>query len=365
MKANRTMQLTELGFDPFFEATAAEYRDKQLSPARITREDRERFGAITEHGELTLTLSGRFRHNAVRRSDFPAVGDWVMIEPVDANAGVIHAVLPRRSSFSRQMIGIGERAEEQILAANIDTVFILMGLDGNYNLRRVERYVTLAWESGATPVIILNKADLCEDSDARVDQVQSVAVGVDVYAISALEQDGLEALQSYLGNGKTVALLGSSGVGKSTLVNALLGEKRMATQQVSDDSARGRHTTVHRQMLPLPNGGLLIDTPGLRGMKIWADEDAVAKTFEDIESLAEHCKFKDCKHESEPNCAVKAAIDSGDLDSSRFESYKKQMRELQYLARREDKTLQQIERDKWKKIHLSMRERYKIEGKKK
>lgn len=359
------MQLSELGFTPFFEATAAEYRDKQLLPARIAREDRERFGALSASGELSLTLSGRFRHHASRRSDLPAVGDWVMYEPVDDKSGVIHAVLPRRSQFSRQMVGVGEKAEQQILAANIDTVFILMGLDGNYNLRRVERYVTLAWESGATPVIILNKADLCEDRDERVDEVQTVAVGVNVHAISALEHEGLEALRPYLGKGKTVALLGSSGVGKSTLVNALSGEERMATQEVSDDSARGRHTTVHRQLLALPNGSLLIDTPGLRGMKIWADEESVGKTFEDIESLAAHCRFKDCQHNTEPGCAVKQALEESELDSGRFESYLKQKKELQYLARREDRTLQQIEKDKWKKIHASMRERYKIEGKRK
>lgn len=360
------MELSKLGFSSHFADIVKTLPPTEAVPARIVREDRSQYLAYCERGEIVLKLAGRLRHEAAVRSDHPAIGDWVLAEvPASDGVGIIQSILPRRSAFARQMVGVGERAEAHVLAANIDTVFVVMGLDGNYNLRRAERYITLTWEAGAVPVIVLNKADLADDLELILDEVAEIALGVDVVAISAVTRDGLEGLAPYLQEGNTVALLGSSGVGKSTLVNALLGEERMATGAVREFDSKGRHTTTHRQLFVLPSGGLLIDTPGMRGLLLWADEESVGKTFEEIETLAAACKFADCAHESEPGCAVKAAIAAGQLPAKRFESYSKQKRELQYLARRQDRTLQQIEKDKWKKIHLSMRERYKWEGKNK
>jgi ribosome biogenesis GTPase len=358
------MELSKLGFTSHFENHLSALQPGTAAPARIVREDRSQYLAVCSRGEIALKLAGRLRHQTTIRAERPAVGDWVLAElPESDGVGIIQSILPRRSAFTRQLVGVGERAEAHVLAANIDTVFIVMGLDGNYNLRRAERYITLTWESGAVPVLVLNKSDLAENLDTVLDEVAEIAMGVDVVAISAIERDGFEGIAPYLQEGKTVALLGSSGVGKSTIVNVLLGEERMATGPVSEFESKGRHTTTHRQLFVLPTGGLLIDTPGLRGMLLWADDDSVAKTFEDIEALAANCKFADCTHQTEPGCAVKAAIAEGSLPPKRFESYNKQKKELQYLARRQDKTLQILERDKWKKIHMSIRELYKREGK--
>ena len=358
------MNLQGLGYTTDFEREFTRIADGNgdLVPARIVREDRERFTAVTETGDVTLQLSGRFRHLTDRREDFPAVGDWVAAIASDDSTGIIQQVLPRKSSFRRQMVGTGERAEAQVIAANVDTVFLVSGLDRDFNLRRIERYLTIAWDSGATPVIVLNKADLADDLDSIIADTGSVAIGVDILAISAAQQSGIEQLTRYLRPGRTVALLGSSGVGKSTIVNALCGEQRMATRAVREDDQRGRHTTTHRELIMLPSGGLLIDTPGLRELQLWGDEDGLSRTFDDVESIAAGCKFRDCTHDSEPGCAVMAALADGSLDRGRWESYQKQQRELRFLARKQDRTLQQLEKDKWKKIHTQMRERYKKLG---
>ncbi|HEX2974077.1 MAG TPA: ribosome small subunit-dependent GTPase A, partial [Tepidisphaeraceae bacterium] len=290
------------------------------------------------------------RHQATRRSDLPAVGDWVAIEPrPQERTATIHAVLPRKSQFSRKVAGTV--TDEQIVAANVETIFLVIGLDGDFNVRRLERYLTPAWDSGANPVILLSKADVSDEVAARIAEVESIAMGVPVHAISAVEHRGLDALEAYLKSGQTVALLGSSGVGKSTLINALLGSEHQRVQSVSDHQSRGRHTTTHRELILLPTGGILIDTPGMRELQLWDDSQSLSSTFDDIEQLAQQCRFRDCQHNSEPGCAVQRALEQGQLDPGRYENYRKLQKELQFLAARQDHQASLIEKAKWKKIH--------------
>jgi ribosome biogenesis GTPase len=280
-------------------------------------------------------VRGKLRFEAGSNGNMPAVGDWVVVKPLDGEArAVIHGVLPRRTAFLRKVAWV--KTESQVLAANVDIVFLVMGLAKNFNLRRLERYLTLAWESGARPVVLLNKADLCDDVEAKVEEVGTVAFGVPTHAISAKDGVGLEAVAEHLEAGKTAALLGSSGVGKSTLINRLLGSERQETGEVREADGRGRHVTTSRELVSLPGGGLVIDTPGMRELQMWADGDSLKESFDDIEALAEGCRFRDCSHESEPGCAVKNAIEEGELEDKRFSSYKKIKRELDVLAIRKD-----------------------------
>lgn len=349
------MDLTDFGFDNGWESLMAPHRPNGLVPARVVRQHRERCGLITPDGELTGLVSGRFRHTAADHSNYPAVGDWVAVEPSGDNLALIHAILPRRSAFTRKVAG--ELTEAQVVAANIDTVFLVTGLDGNFNVRRIERYLTTAWNSGASPVIVLNKADLRDDLDDLLAEVELVALGTPVVALSALDGAGIDALRPHLAPGRTAALLGSSGVGKSTLINRLLGEERLRTQEVSDDAARGRHTTTHRELIRLPDGALLIDTPGMRELQLWADDDSLARAFDDIEALAAECRFADCSHESEPGCAVRAAVADGSLDTDRLESYFKQRRELAFLNRKQDVRARRESDKAWgRKMHQYMKE---------
>ncbi len=328
------MDLNALGWHPFFSRPFDALDDDTLTPARVARQDRERYVVLADDGAYGARVTGKMRSAARTRADFPAVGDWVAVRTrPDEGAATIHALLPRRSSFARKVAG--ETTEEQVVAANVDTVFLVSGLDGDFNLRRIERYVTLAWNSGALPVIVLNKADLCDDPQARLDEVAAVAMGVDLHLVSAASGAGLDALGAYLRPGTTVALLGSSGVGKSTLVNHLLGAERMKTGAVREDDSRGRHVTTHRELMPLPGGGLVIDTPGMRELQLWADEDSLQGAFADVEALAAQCRFRDCSHEAEPGCAVRDALEDGTLPEARFQSYLKLKRELAYLARRQ------------------------------
>jgi ribosome biogenesis GTPase len=346
--------LESLGWNAHFAAAFAPHAEAGLEPARVAREDRERYLVLAAWGERIAEVSGRLRHASGRRLEFPAVGDWVAVRaPAGDGVAAIHALLPRTSVFIRK--SAGDTTDEQVVAANVDAVFLLSGLDGDFNVRRIERYVTAAWESGATPVVVLNKADLVSDLDAVLAEVATAAPGVPVVVLSALEGRGLEALAPWLGPGRTVALLGSSGVGKSTLVNALLGEERQATRAVREDDARGRHTTTRRELLRLPGGALLVDTPGMRELQLWAGEESLAGTFPEVEALAAGCRYRDCRHDSEPGCAVQEALGAGALDPARFESWRKLQKELRWLAIRQDERARAEEEARWKAIHKSMK----------
>lgn len=353
------MNLTKLGgWSTTCEQAFAPWAKADFEVGRVALEHRGAYRLLTLDGELAAEVAGQFRHQTEDIQTFPAVGDWVVMQRQDEGAhAIIHAVLPRKSEFVRQ--AAGGKTEGQVVAANVDTVFLVCGLDGDFNLRRIERYLVAAWESRAVPVIVLNKADTCTALDELVDQVKSIALGVSLYAVSAATGAGLEQLEPYLELGQTVALIGSSGVGKSTLANHFLGSPQQTTQAVRDDDSRGRHTTTGRQLLPLPSGALLIDTPGMRELQLWTTSEGLEATFADIEALAADCRFRDCRHQGEPGCAVEAAIAAGDLNRDRLHSYHKLQREQQWIDQRQDTRAAINSKRRWKTIHKAMRDRHK------
>jgi ribosome biogenesis GTPase len=346
--------LETFGWDDQWATHFAPFFDLGYKPARVTCEYREAYDVVAESGELRAEISGRFRHEHPAHAQWPAAGDWVAIAPrPDEGTATIHAVLPRRSRFSRE--AAGDRTQEQIVAANVDIVFLVTSLDGDFNIRRIERYLTVAWDSGARPVIVLNKADVCSDVAGHVSEVETIAIGTPVIALSAATGQGLDELRALLAPGVTGAFLGSSGVGKSSLVNALAGEARQSTQAVRADDSRGRHTTTNRELIPLPYGGLVMDTPGMRELQIWAGDDGLGTAFADVEAWAAQCRFGDCTHAGEPGCAVQAALEDGSLKQDRFRGYMKLQREIRYQALRQDQSARLIEKDRWKKIAKEIR----------
>ena len=351
MNADPLQYLTQLGWDTFFQKHFEKLKMLGSVPARVISESKGSYQLFSQYGELTAKISGKMRYHVGTENQYPAVGDWVIIKPlIDEQKGIIQDILPRKSKFSRKVAG--ERTKEQVVSANVDTVFIVSGLDGgrNFNLRRIERYLTLAWSSGAAPVVILNKVDLCQDVNVYIRNVEGIATGISIHPVSAKERLGLDALRNYLTKGNTVAFLGSSGVGKSALINALLGVEKQGTGEVREDDRMGRHTTTKRELILLPDGGMVIDTPGMREIQMWAGEEDLQGTFYEIEMLSKGCRFSDCSHNIEAGCAVRAAIDNGDLDPARMESYQKLQKELTYLASREEHSTRLHEKAKWKKI---------------
>lgn len=320
----------------------------EMAPARVAIAHNAIYDLYTERGEALGELAGKLRHEARSGAELPTAGDWVATRPAGDGRAVIHHLLPRRTRFSRKVAG--RTQEEQVVAANVDVVFIVTSLDHDFSARRIERYLIAARESGALPVVVLNKADACVEVERLRAEAEAVAAGAEVIATSAFDRAALAPLRAHLAPGRTVALLGSSGVGKSTIINRIIGREAMKTRAVRVEDSKGRHTTTRRELLLVPGGGLLLDTPGMRELSLWSPERGVEESFPDIEELAGSCRFRDCGHAEEPGCAVRDAV-----PPDRLASYLKMQREVRSLEIRSDPLASIAEKGKWKAIHKSMR----------
>ncbi len=348
--------LEDLGYSPFFSAQVDQLERTRpgLVPARIAADGPGIYHLLGCQAPLG-ELSGRLRHD-IYGVDRPAAGDWVAVTD-DAERAVIHSVLRRRTAMIRR--AADTEAIAQVIAANVDVICLVTSANRDLNPRRIERYLTAVWESGASPVVVLNKVDLVADVAALIDTIASVALAVPIVEVSALTGVGIDALRAQVGRGRTVGLVGSSGVGKSSLINRLVGRDVQHVSHIREDDARGRHTTTRRELVVLPGGGVLIDTPGMRELGLIEDDGGVDTAFADIAEIAQGCRFNDCVHEAEPGCAVQAALFSGTLDPDRLRSYRKLQREIAAAERRRDPVLAANERRRWKTIHKELRAREK------
>ena len=335
------MNLKNIGWNNFFSDNFKKYKSEGLIPARIISEQKKSYILFSKEGELKSSARGILWHKKGSNSETPVVGDWVAVQPLSEinTANIIH-ILPRISNFSRKASGgrkrySGGETIEQVIVANIDIGMITIGLDRDYSLRRIERYLALVQRSGAAPLIILNKMDLCKDYRKRKKEVNQIAKGIPIITMIALKKGEVEILYKYLKKGKTAALFGSSGVGKSTIINQLLGYERQKVKEISVSVGKGQHTTSQREIIILPNGGLMIDNPGMRELQLWADEDDLFDIFTDVESLARNCRFRNCQHNTEPGCAVLASVEKGMIDKNRLANYKKMKSEITNLAEKQ------------------------------
>ncbi len=329
---------------------------------RIVTEGDKIYKIASVNGILNGEVSGKLEYNAVSREDFPAVGDWVILDRNEKDTGnaVIKRVLPRKTKVSRKVAG--RKSDEQIIASNMDYIFICMALNSDFNQRRLERYLTIVWDSGAEPVVLLTKADLCDNVDEKVLEAEEVAIGVDIYVSSSITGEGINELKKYISEGTTCAFVGSSGVGKSSLINYLKGEEFMKVKEIRNDD-KGRHTTTHRELVQIPGGGIIIDTPGMREIQIMDVDDSLDRTFSDVEELTKMCRFTDCQHDTEPGCAVKKALKSGELDESRWDNYLKMKKEVAYFKRKNDKKLESEYWEKMKKRSKKVKDIYEFRKK--
>lgn len=355
------MHINKLGWNDYFENQFQVYNDQGLIPARVITQQSNNYVLYHEGEYINAELSGKFLYNAYQKKDYPAVGDWVAVKVHQSyDKAIIQALLERKSYLARKLPISGGRkivngmvsggsTEEQVIASNIDTVFIVVGLDDNFNIQRIERYLTITYNSGASPVIILNKIDICDCLDECIEEMKKITRAVPIHPISVVTDQGMEVFDQYLDSNQTVTFVGSSGVGKSTIINSLIGEELQATKSVSQATGKGKHTTTHRELFFRSAGGMVIDTPGIREVQLWSDEKALGESFDEIKSLELNCKFRDCKHDTEPGCAIKQAIEDGVLSEERFESYKKQLDELRRLNRRQKEQQKNLERKMKKK----------------
>jgi len=341
------LNLEQYGWNSEWQEKFSSIQQPGWIPGRILSQSVDLYQLITEQGEMNGKISGKKRYESLSAVDFPVTGDWVALQPSAGSNAVIQCICQRTNSLMRKQ---NIKQDAQLLGANIDFAFIMTSLDHDFNPRRLERYLVIAWENNIQPIILLNKADICEQTEERLHEAETVAVGTPIHVISARQKTGLESVQSYCQTGKTIILIGSSGVGKSTLTNALLGNTIQTTQAIREDDSHGRHTTTRKSLFLLPGGGLLLDTPGLREIQLWGDISGLSSTFQDIEDLAEECRFQNCRHESEPGCAVKDAIEKGKLPQERLDSYHKLQKELQYQSSRENYWELEARRKKWKTI---------------
>jgi ribosome biogenesis GTPase len=345
-----------LGWSEWFEERFSPHRAEGLEPGRISADFGVAFTVSLAGGDRVGRATGKLRHDGAGPNDRPVVGDWVVFEPGSEDSGSIHAILERKTAFSRKVAG--ETTQEQVMAANIDRVFVVSALSEDLNLAKLERYLTIGWESGALPVVLLTKADLSPDLEAVRERVEAIAPGATILVTSSVTGEGIDLVRNELGPGITAVLVGPSGVGKSTLINHLTGRDDLATGELRRDG-KGRHTTTHRQLIPIDSGGMIIDTPGIRELQLWHGEEGLDQTFDDIAVLALGCRFTDCDHESEPGCAVQAAIAAGTLPTERLASYRKLGREIRAMRRKEDKRLQIEDKNRWKAITKANRTRLK------
>lgn len=348
-----TSDLKSWGWDAKWDALKKKHSQPGQEVARVAAVYRDKWLLRFEDSDVLAEITGRFRHDAHESADYPAVGDWVLAEHAGDNLPIIHHILPRRTLLSRKKSG--SRTEEQVLAANVDVVFITTAFDRDFSARRIERYAVIARKAGMDPVVLLNKCDLAEPEDTCLEEAREANPNGEVHRVSAKTGEGIEAVRFYLEGGKTGIFLGSSGVGKSSILNALFRKDIQSVQEVRLKDSRGRHTTTTRQMFQLPEGGLVIDTPGLRELQLWADESMLEEVFTDVATLVRNCQYTDCRHESEPGCAIKTALEDGSLSEERYGGYLKLQKELAYLKRKLDPRQRANTKLRWKSIHKQMK----------